>query len=50
MFKVIHFQRLYSNITRNFSSILSPPPFANLDPRGLSQENIHSVQNYGRKL
>lgn len=28
-------------------STLNPPPFATLDPRGLSQEVPHSVQNYG---
>lgn len=37
--------RLFRFQAKFFSS-LNPPSFANLDPKGLSNENVHTVQNY----
>lgn len=49
MFKLSSFKNLFLLSKQGgfqFSN-LNPPPFATLDPRGLSQEIPHSVQNYG---
>lgn len=43
------YQFLKGNLRAGFAS-LSPPPFANLDPKGLSQENVHTIQNYGKRV